>query len=140
MFSGQQDRGQAKSGDADKHPHQAASMRAPLIRLQSPQEMSSFPTEFCLTLNRDRSNACTNQMWKGIDSPEKPADPIILGTSPVNYRTDSNTLFGFGPLNFVPIFQSLLPTQMCSRAALLPTSQQRPSLSTNSLPIQHLSV
>lgn len=43
---------------------------------------------------------------------EKPADPIILGTSPVNYRVDSSTLSNLWTLNSVPTLHSesrLLP-------------------------------
>ena len=35
---------------------------------------------------------------------EKLADPIILGTSSMNYRADSSSYFSFWPLNFTAIF------------------------------------
>lgn len=56
---------QAKFGDAGEYPQQAAFMRAPLIHLQSLQEMPSFPTEFCLALKRDENNVFVNkEMWE----------------------------------------------------------------------------
>ena len=34
---------------------------------------------------------------------DKPADPITLGTSPINDRADSLTLFSLWPLNSAPV-------------------------------------
>lgn len=108
MFSGQQDPGQANSGDTPKNPLQAASMCAPLIHLQSPQEMITFPTEFCLTLIVGIMSVQTRRCGKGSNSLQKPAGQTILGTSPMDYRASSGTLFRFWPLNFVPIFHGQL--------------------------------
>lgn len=104
---------QAKFGDAGDYPQQEAFMCVPLMHLQSPQEMPLFPIEFCLALNRDGNNIFENkEMWEKSNFLEQPDDPIILGTSPMNYRADTLTLFSFWPLNFVPMFhsQSRLPT------------------------------
>lgn len=40
-------------------------------------------------------SAQTSRWWKGEQFLEKPADPIILGTSPMNYRADTFTFFSF---------------------------------------------
>lgn len=43
-------------------------------------------------------SAQTSRWWKSEQFLEKPADPIILGTSPMKYNADT---FTFLPLNFV---------------------------------------
>lgn len=101
------DPGQAKSGDAPKNPHQAASMCAPHPSAE-PTGDAAFPTEFCLTLIVGIMSVQIRICGKGSNSLQKPADPIILGTSPMNYRANSCTLFRFWPLNFVPIFHGQL--------------------------------
>lgn len=63
---------QAKFGDAGEYPQQAAFMCAPLIHLQSLQEMPSFPTEFCLALNRNGNNVSVNkEMWEEEQFPRE---------------------------------------------------------------------
>lgn len=62
----------ATFGDAREYPQQAAFMCAPLIHLQNPQEMPSFPIEFCLALNRDGNKVFVNkEMWEEEQFPRE---------------------------------------------------------------------
>lgn len=114
----------ATFGDAREYPQQAAFMCAPLIHLQNPQEMPSFPIEFCLALNRDGNKVFVNkEMWEEEQFPREARWSNY-------FRHFSNELQGWHthPFPFLAselcsnVSQSVSTTHFCSVMVPLPTS------------------
>lgn len=117
---------QAKFGDAGEYPQQAAFTCAPLIHLQRPQEMPSFPTEFCLAPNRDGNNVFVNkEMWEEVQFPREARGSNYFRHFPNELRGSHTHPFQFlaSGLCF-DVSQSVSTTHFCSVTAPLPTGQE----------------